>query len=62
MKRNIYADALIRVLIIFVLSFFICGLITALCSCTRKIENPAGQAGLNRSLQTLELGGGDCDA
>lgn len=40
MKRNIYTDALIRVLIIFVLSFLICGLITAFCSCTRKIYVP----------------------
>lgn len=40
MRRNIYADALIRVLIIFVLSFLVCGIITALCSCTRKIYVP----------------------
>ena len=40
MKRNIYADALIRVLIIFVLSFLVCGIITALCSCARKIYVP----------------------
>lgn len=40
MKRNIYTDALIRTLLIFVLSLLIGAVITALCSCTRKVYVP----------------------
>lgn len=40
MKRHIYADALTRALIIFLLSLFIGGIITALCGCTSKIYVP----------------------
>lgn len=40
MKRNIYTDALIRTLLIFALSLLIGAVITALCSCTRKVYVP----------------------
>lgn len=40
MKRHIYADAMTRALIIFILSLLIGGTITALCGCTRKIYVP----------------------
>lgn len=40
MKRNIYTDALIRTLLIFVASLLVGGIITALCSCTRKVYMP----------------------
>lgn len=40
MKRNIYTDALIRTLLIFVASLLVGGIITALCSCTRKVYVP----------------------
>lgn len=40
MRRNIYTDALIRTLLIFVASLLVGGLITALCSCTRKVYVP----------------------
>lgn len=40
MKRNIYTDALIRTLLIFVASLLIGAVITALCSCTRKVYVP----------------------
>lgn len=40
MRRNIYTDALIRTLLIFVASLLVGGIITALCSCTRKVYVP----------------------
>lgn len=33
MKRNIYTDALIRLLILFIMSLTVCGIIGLLCSC-----------------------------
>lgn len=44
MKRHIYADAMTRALIIFLLSLLIGGTITALCGCTRKIYVPVERA------------------